>query len=520
VDIEAFKRLWGKARPFALPAWLCFFALLCLTGLNPYFRPDYHDNITYFVAAESLLAGDGYAVQGTAIADWPPVTSLILAAVFAIFGTSIFAAKLVSIIAAIISVLLANRLLRREDRPDRLKSIALFTLTPVALLTATTVASDWICAAFSFGCLLVLWHLREKRSLSLAVAVGVLLGLSALTRQTGVLLGAAIVLQAFWLWRKNGFRAIVPECIATGIGASMYLAWGFYTAARVAKHPPRISNYSERGLELFTDFSFSELANSIFDLLWKWDDILERLGVPAGLATGLLIFPSLLLVIGVVSMIRKRAFHPSDLYALAFIALIFGYHWKMGRYLLPIAPFLILWFFAGLRAVSEFISDHRSLPHPRRDILVPTVAALWVAFLIPLNLYVLFNKSGNGAHRGISTLSNPAAADYYEARWADMHAGCEAIKQDGQPGAIAGSGFYLLYLQAFTGRLTTDAELAPNAPAAYSVYVADKNYDDPEAFAKPGDTKIYETDHVTVYRRARIPPPGKTAGTTPKLASP
>ena len=502
MDFDAFRKLWGKVRPFALPVWLGFFALLCLTGLNPYFRPDYHDNITYFVAAESLLAGEGYTFQGTTIGDWPPVTSLILAAVFAVFGTSIFAAKLVSISAAVVSVLLANRLMHYEGRPDRLKTIALFTLTPIALLTATTVASDWICAAISFGCLLALWHLREKRSLALACAVGVLLGLAALTRQTGVLLGAAIVLQAFLLWRKSGFRTIVPECVSVGIGASMYLAWGYYTSLRAAVHPPFISNYRERGLELFTDFSLPDLANSVFDLLWKWDDVLEKLGVPTGVATGLLVVPSLILAIGVTSNIRRREFHPSDLYALVFLALIFGYHWKMARYLLPIAPFIIAWFFAGLRAISEFIAERRSLSQPRRDILVPSVATLWVIFLVPLNGYVLFNKTGNGSHRGISTLSNPAASDYYEERWADLHAGCEAITKDNRPGAVASSGFYMLYVRAFTNRLATDAERAPDTPAAYSVFVADQHYHDPEKFARPGDTKIYESNLVTVYRRA------------------
>ena len=502
MNSAAFQKLWQKARPYALPAWLGFFTLLCVVGLNPYFRPDYHDNITYFVAAESILDGDGYTFQGAPIADWPPVTSLILAGVFAVFGSSIYAAKLVSVAAAVISILLANTLLRREQRADRLKTVALFTLTPIALLTATTIASDWICAAFSFACLLALWHLREKRGIGLAIAAGLCLGLAALTRQTGILLGVALLVQAFGLWREKGVRAVIPEFVAASIGASMYLSWGAFTAAQLAKHPALTGNYANNGLSLFTDFSFPDLAISIFDLFWKWDSILERLGIPSAFATALLVVPSTILLTGIVSTIRRREAHPSDFYALAFLALILGYHWKMSRYLLPIAPFLIAWFFAGLRCASGILTKRKSASGTRRDLLVPSIAALWVILLIPLDAYVLFNKTGNGAHRGISPLSNPLPSDYYQDRWADLHAGCEAIKRDGQHGAVAGSGFYLRYIRAFTNRTSTDTRGVPAHSATYSIIINDQLSSDPNPIRLAGDTKIFAIGQVTVYRRA------------------
>ena len=495
------RSVWNRVRPLVLPIWLGFFTLLCVLGLNPYFRPDYHDNITYYVAAEAILAGEGYTFQGAPIADWPPVTSLVLAFVFAVFGTSIFAAKIISIAAAVISILLANRLLRLEGRPDRLKTIAVFTLVPAALLTATTVASDWICAAFSFGCLLTLWHLRESRSIKLAITTGLLLGSAALTRQTGVLLGAAIVAQAISLWRqRRSVRAVLPEALAAGIGAAMYLGWSAYTATRIADQPPLTGNYANEGLTLFTDFSFYDLALSIFDLFWKWDHALGKLGLSSTLAALLLIVPSAILVIGAVRTITKRP-HASDFYALAFLALIFGYHWKMSRYLLPIAPFLIGWFFVGLRWISELPASVR-LTHQQSRFLAPLSAALWIAFLVPLNAFVLFNKAGNGAHRGISTIANPLPGDYYESLWADLHAGCDAIVRDGHPGAVAASGFYIRYVKAFTGRPTTDVERAPDSPATYAVHIRDEDDTDPTTFARPGDTTIFESGAVTVFRRA------------------
>ena len=501
----AFQKLWQSVRPFALPAWLALFTILCLIGLNPYFRPDYHDNITYYIAAESILAGEGYTFQGAPIADWPPVTSLVLAAVFSIFGSSIFVAKLVSIAAAVATILLANRLLHREGRPDRLKSIALFTLTPVALLTATTIASDWICAAFSFGCLLTLSHLREKRHISLAIGVGLLLGLAALTRQTGVLLGAAITFQAVLIWRKSGFRHMLPEFIAAAIGASMYLGWGAYTAAQLAKHPPLTGNYVNQGIGLFTNYSITDLSNAIFDLFWKWDDVLERFGVPESVANGLLFIPLLILVIGLVSIIRSGKTQPSDVYTLAFLALLLGYNWKMSRYLLPITPFLIAWFFAGLRSLRGYWKRAKNPSIRERDLVIPAFAAVWLAFLIPLDAYALFNRTGNGAHRGISAFRNPLPSDYYQGRWADLYAGCEAIKQDGQPGAVAGAGFYRRYIRAFSGRNATDAKRAPDVPVTYAIFVADESRDDPSEIARPGDTKIFERDSVTVFRRSAAP---------------
>ena len=503
---ESLQSLWYRAKPFALPACLCLFAALCLTGLNPYFRPDYHDNITYFVAAESLLSGNGYTFQGAPIADWPPVTSLMLAGVFAISGPSIFIAKLTSLIAAIISILLAHRLLRNEQRADRLKTIVLFSLTPVALLTATTVASDWICAALSFGCLLALGRMREHRTVSLAVATGLLLGLASLTRQTGVLLGAAIIAQAFLVIRGgNRLRTTWPELVAAAIGATMYLSWGFYTAAQIAEHPPLTGNYANQGLALFTDFSFTELALSIFDLFWKWDDVLAKAGVPTWFATTLLIIPSGILIVGAITTLRSGRAHPSDYYALAFIALIFGYHWKMGRYLLPIAPFLISWFFTGLRSISAAMATRGWLARPSPERLVATIAATWLALLIPLNAYVLFNRTGNGAHRGISMLRNPLPSDYYQGHWADLHAACEAIKQDGRPGAVAGDGFYLRYIHVFSDRLASDIKREPEVPADYVLFVAEEDSPLSTVFANGGHEKIFHSDHVTVFRRIESP---------------
>ncbi|MGI9239615.1 MAG: glycosyltransferase family 39 protein [Verrucomicrobiales bacterium] len=504
MKLEEARSLWFRARPLALPACLCLFVLFCIGGLNPYFRPDYHDNITYYVAAESLLAGDGYTFEGAPIADWPPVTSVIFAGVFAIFGPSVIVAKLISITAAVIAVILASQLLRREERPDRLKTIAIFCLTPVALLTATTVASDWICAAFSFGCLLALSHLYKQRGLPLAVATGLLLGLAALTRQTGVLLGAAIVFQALIVCRRRGIRAVLPEFLAAATGAAMYLGWGAYTAAQLAKQPPLTGNYATYGLSLFSDFSLSELMLSIFDVFCKWDDVLEKVGVPAGLTVPLLIIPTLILAAGLISNVRRNAIHPSDVYALAFLALLFGYHWKLSRYLLPIAPFLIAWFIAGLRCTGSFLAN---LPWGRQqrfyDSAINGFAGLWLACLIPLNAFVLFNQSGNGLHRGISVLASPSPDAYYQGRWADLHAGCQAILADGQPGAVASSGFYLRYTKAFTKRAVIDTERSPNDPAGYAIFVADSDYSDPSEFYQAGDLKIYETDKVTVFRRSQ-----------------
>ena len=503
MKLEEARSLWFRAKPLALPACLCLFVLFCLGGLNPYFRPDYHDNITYYVAAESLLAGDGYTFEGNPIADWPPITSIIFAGVFAVFGKSVVVAKLISITAAVIAIILANQLLRREQRPDRLKTVAIFCLTPIALLTATTVASDWICAAFSFGCLLALSRLNRQRGLPLAIATGLLLGLAALTRQTGVLLGAAIVFQAFTVWRGRGIRAILPECLAAATGAAMYLGWGAYTAAQLAKQPPLTGNYATYGLSLFSDFSISELMLSIFDVFCKWDDVLERMGVPADFAAPLLIIPSLILVAGLVSNARRKAIHASDLYSLAFLALLFGYHWKLSRYLLPITPFLIAWFFAGLRCTGRFLASLSWGRSRFYDSAINGFAWLWLASLIPLNAYVLFNQSGNGLHRGISTLASPSPADYYQGRWADLHAGCQAILADGYPGAVASSGFYLRYTKAFTNRAVVDTERSPGSPAGYTIFVADPDYSDPSEFYQTGDLKIYETDKVTVFRRSQ-----------------
>ena len=185
------------------------------------------------------------------------------------------------------------------------------------------------------------------------------------------------------------------------------IGWGAYTAAQLAKHPPLTGNYVNQGIGLFTNYSITDLSNAIFDLFWKWDDVLERFGVPESVANGLLFIPLLILVIGLVSIIRSGKTQPSDVYTLAFLALLLGYNWKMSRYLLPITPFLIAWFFAGLRSLRGYLKRAKNPSIRERDLVIPAFAAVWLAFLIPLDAYALFNRTGNGAHRGISAFANP-----------------------------------------------------------------------------------------------------------------
>ena len=154
----------------------------------------------------------------------------------------------------------------------------------------------------------------------MALVSGLLLGLAALTRQTGILLGAAIVYQAVGQWRRGGIRMVVPEFIAAATGAAMYLSWGAYTAIQIAKHPALTGNYANHGLSLFTDFSITELTLLVFDLFWKWDDVLGRLGISPKATIGLLIIPAAILVIGLITLTRRSQIHASDVYALATLA--------------------------------------------------------------------------------------------------------------------------------------------------------------------------------------------------------
>ncbi len=462
-------------KPLFLSAVVALTVLAAL-GMNGYFLPDFHDNITYYYGAKSIQEDGTYLFFGRPIADWPPVFPAMLAAAFAVAGSSVVVAKILCLFLAIGTLFVFARVLIREDRPLPLMSAAILALLPTSLLMATRIASDWPFILFTGLCFLSLQKLNENRRGLWWLAAGVALGLAALTRQTGILLGFAVVAQAilcFARGRGKPFLARVtsvwPEVLTGVVAALIWGAWMVYLFVAFGDAAESTGNYESEGIGLFQYVDVLHTVRSLSDLLFQVPTVLGRLNV-----TGLTAISALALaalspaLLGVAIRWRRGGFRPSDAYVIATVLLILSYKWKESRYFLPVAPFLISDWLLGIQTVFEKVAAWVKQVSLRNG-LVPAVG-LWLVLCLAFDGYAIAFGNGNATHRGLSPLASRGPDEFYRAEWLELWELCEKIDRESpEPGTVACSGFYLRYATAFLDRKVTDYVTEPSRESRFVI---------------------------------------------------
>ena len=148
---------------------------LYLLAINPWFMPDQHDDVLYYFGAVNLAERQGFSFNAEYITDWPPAFSLLIAAVGALAGFSVVAAKLLVVGFVVLGLVLMPRYLRAQDRAYPFACTALAALFPISFMMGTRVLSEWPYLAISVVFLLALARLKDRPSWGWAVLVGLLL---------------------------------------------------------------------------------------------------------------------------------------------------------------------------------------------------------------------------------------------------------------------------------------------------------------------------------------------------------
>lgn len=190
-------------------------ALLLLPDVFAYTEPggEIHGSVAYDDYAQNLLATGVYGRSaGLPDAGLPPLYSLVLAAIYSVFGRSYLAVALWHIFFDALSIALLAGICRRLMPQDGETVGALaglfFALYPYLIFQnlALNDTSLWILLLHAFVWLLALLRERtrwDKRALSLALAAGFVLGISALAR---ALLPALAILALPWFALRLGWR--------------------------------------------------------------------------------------------------------------------------------------------------------------------------------------------------------------------------------------------------------------------------------------------------------------------------
>lgn len=365
----------------------------------------YVDDAWYIVLAQALAQGDGFTLISSAaqpiLPAFPPAFPLLLAPVFAVhpdFPGNVLWLKAVSIVAMFGVGIATYFYLTRVHAAPRLMagSVALIiVVTPAFVFLATsTVMAE---CAFTLGQLAMALMVeraaapspRSRLNIALAAALGVA---TLLIRSAGI---ASLVAGALYLAKKRGWRASAGF---VAVAALCYLPWALYAQSHRPTAEARLAHggavayaygdllaMRQGGIAGSGRIGVSDLSARVgANLINVFGRDLGALIVPGayrgpaesgqeafalggetGLRAGsmgggsaILVTSSLLSAIALIGFftIVRTGVTVAELIVPITIAMVVLVPARTFRYVLPLAPFVVFYFFRGIEAVGAWIA--------------------------------------------------------------------------------------------------------------------------------------------------------------------
>ena len=376
----------------ALLLQFIFIGLLYFFALNN--SLDFGDSTHYLVGAKSILNGSFYhdisLVNGPSIIQYPPAYSFFLAGVFLIFGYSFFAAKFFSLVFTLSSIFLAF-LLFKAHFSEKMSFVLSFVFSAnlLVLWYSHRVLSEPIFLFFSLLSVVFLEkYFGEKKAFSKnSVASNLFLALSILARTIGATLSIAA---AFFLITQKKYKkalvvAILPILIFSlwvyyvnsNIGSANFAESYFNQVFLKDVFNPHYGVVSPHGMFLrIIGNSFYYFFVSIPQAVFSPLDVANWFFQNNFLFLVLSICVGLVFLFGFFSSMKKN---PQFAHFYLFFYMSFLIIWPaldtsaVDRFLLPVLPFLLIFFAFGLK----FFSAHFKINEKKVLFLVFSICIIF-----------------------------------------------------------------------------------------------------------------------------------------------
>jgi len=237
------RGLWASADVRWLTAILVV-ALIVRIAWVATVQPDprdgrFDDTVWYYGTAQHLLDGDGYVFPGDAFCElgpgigcdehpptalWAPGYSAVLAAMFALPGDDIAAARALNVVAGLALVLGVYYLGRRLfDARAGLIAAGIVALFPSLAFFSSLVLTETLFAALAVGllCLAAAWTLDHNGTLLRALCLGLAAGVVAMVRPEGIVFAGIIVVT--WIAVYRSWRTELPYAAALAAGILVFV---------------------------------------------------------------------------------------------------------------------------------------------------------------------------------------------------------------------------------------------------------------------------------------------------------
>lgn len=337
------------------------------------------DDAHYMIVAKAISSGDGLRdilFPGEPAFAYPaPLFPALLAPLVAVFGFALTAPKILVLLAAVAAVYCSYRLFRcYVEEPTALAMTVMTAVSPQLVSFSHQVMTEVPYLLMSLAALLWIGRYAAPATpwLSPAFAVTTALLLAAiLTRSVGfALLGAALVYMVLEGGADRALRVRKVAAIALLCGAG-WLAVNYSTLGRI----PYVSEFRE-GTSSQPGAEDAQLVERLRANLDGYADavpevvLYELFHHPVGAVSALLLLCTGIGFAG--AMLRRRS---AVEYYVAFCAvLLLAYPpsnpGNLRRYLVPLIPFIILYFVLGVR----YAADGAGKALRRRDGRTPSLA--------------------------------------------------------------------------------------------------------------------------------------------------
>jgi hypothetical protein len=195
--------------------------------------------LRYDPIALSLMAGEGFAIDGKPVASSPPLYPLFLAAVYSVTGPSAVAARsalgLVDAAGCVILLLIAWRLL--DERTALVTGLAL-ALCPYLVYHVLTAGNDTLFLVFHDLFLLAWVASRQRPAASRWALVGAALALATLTRAVSLLLPLPVIGLTLLDHRRDLRRGLVYGAVFAACFAAVLAPWTVRNLVRFGRFVP------------------------------------------------------------------------------------------------------------------------------------------------------------------------------------------------------------------------------------------------------------------------------------------
>ncbi|HVO32928.1 MAG TPA: glycosyltransferase family 39 protein [Elusimicrobiota bacterium] len=157
----------------------------------------------------------------------PPLFHFCMAAVIALAGDAVWKLRSASLVFSLIAIICSYFLGKRFTRRPGLAA-ALIALTPAYWLTSYSLLIDSGLIAFFMAALLCFVVATERRSATLSLLGGLLMGLAILTKYFGVLV---VPVALAWQLMDPQRRRWRPGYLGYGVCAALQILWGVWNIA-------------------------------------------------------------------------------------------------------------------------------------------------------------------------------------------------------------------------------------------------------------------------------------------------